>query len=104
MQFRQRKGNSTYIRSEPHQDYVNVSSVLWLDTSNKLNRWIRAQRKKSGEWFKVPLLPKALAIIEKYQDNPLAQANGKVLLVYTNQKTNSYLKEIAASQWLISAK
>ncbi|MEM9833158.1 MAG: site-specific integrase [Bacteroidota bacterium] len=59
------------------------------------NRWIRAQRKKSGEWFKVPLLPKALAIIEKYQDDPLAQANGKVLPVYTNQKTNAYLKEIA---------
>ncbi len=58
-------------------------------------RWIRGQRKKSKEWFTVPLLPQAQKIIEKYQDNIVAKANGKVLPVYTNQKTNSYLKEIA---------
>ncbi|MGB3850490.1 MAG: site-specific integrase [Tunicatimonas sp.] len=58
-------------------------------------RWIRGQRKKSKEWYSVPLLPQALAIIERYRDNIIAQANGKVLPVYTNQKTNSYLKEIA---------
>ena len=58
-------------------------------------RWIRGQRKKSKEWYSVPLLPQALAIIERYKDNIIAQANGKVLPVYTNQKTNSYLKEIA---------
>ena len=58
-------------------------------------RWIWGQRKKSKEWYSVPLLPQALAIIERYKDNITAQANGKVLPVYTNQKTNSYLKEIA---------
>ena len=58
--------------------------------------WIQGQRRKSKEWFKVPLLPQAKAIVEKYQEHPLAQANGKVLPVYTNQKTNAYLKEIAA--------
>ncbi len=56
---------------------------------------IRGQRKKSKEWYSVPLLPQALAIIERYKDNIIAQANNKVLPVYTNQKTNSYLKEIA---------
>ncbi|MEO0331194.1 MAG: site-specific integrase, partial [Bacteroidota bacterium] len=45
--------------------------------------------------YKVPLLPKVKAIVEKYQQHPLALANGKVLPVYTNQKTNAYLKEIA---------
>jgi site-specific recombinase XerD len=58
-------------------------------------KWIRGQRKKSKEWYSVPLLPQALAIIKKYKDHVLAQANGKVLPVYTNQKTNAYLKEIA---------
>lgn len=58
-------------------------------------QWIRGQRKKSKEWFSIPLLPKAQEIINSYQDHPLAQANGKVLPVYTNQKTNAYLKEIA---------
>ncbi len=57
--------------------------------------WIHGQRKKSKEFFKVPLLPQAKAIVEKYQNHPLAQTNGKVLPVYTNQKTNAYLKEIA---------
>ena len=58
-------------------------------------RWIRGQRKKSKEWYSVPLLPQALAIINRYKDHIIAQANGKVLPVYTNQKTNAYLKEIA---------
>ena len=58
-------------------------------------RWIQGRRRKSKEWFKVPLLPRATAIVEKYRDHPLAVANGKVLPVYTNQKTNAYLKEIA---------
>ena len=58
-------------------------------------RWIQGQRRKSKEWFKAPLLPQAKAIVEKYQNHPLAQVNGKVLPVYTNQKTNAYLKEIA---------
>ena len=58
-------------------------------------KWIRGQRKKSKEWYSVPLLPQALKIIERYQDHIMAQANGKVLPVYTNQKTNAYLKEIA---------
>ena len=58
-------------------------------------KWIRGQRKKSKEWYSVPLLPQALAIINRYKGNIIAQANGKVLPVYTNQKTNSYLKEIA---------
>ena len=57
--------------------------------------WIQGRRRKSKEWFKVPLLPQAKAIVEKYRNHPLAQANGKVLPVYTNQKTNAYLKEIA---------
>jgi site-specific recombinase XerD len=58
-------------------------------------KWIRGQRKKSKEWYSVPLLPQAMAIIERYKDHVMAQANGKVLPVYTNQKTNAYLKEIA---------
>ncbi|MFW5726733.1 MAG: site-specific integrase, partial [bacterium] len=57
--------------------------------------WIQGKRRKSGEFYKVPLLPQAKAMVDKYQDHPLSQANGKVLPVYTNQKTNAYLKEIA---------
>jgi integrase/recombinase XerD len=40
-------------------------------------------------------LPKALAIIEKYKNCPIARNNGKLLSIITNIKTNEYLKEIA---------
>lgn len=73
-------------------DMTDDNIVTGLD--GKL--WIHGQRRKSKEWFKVPLLPQAKTIVDKYKDHPLAQANGKVLPVYTNQKTNSYLKEIAS--------
>ena len=73
-------------------DLTDDNIVTGLD--GKL--WIHGQRRKSKEWFKVPLLPQAKVVVDKYQDHPLAQANGKVLPVYTNQKTNSYLKEIAS--------
>ena len=59
------------------------------------NRWIAGQRQKSGELFNVPLLPQALAIMERYQKHPRAVNEGKLLPVYTNQKINAYLKEIA---------
>ncbi|WP_224995208.1 site-specific integrase [Cesiribacter sp. SM1] len=57
--------------------------------------WLMGQRRKSGEFFKVPLLPQALTIIERYKDDPRAQVQGRLLPVLTNQKLNSYLKEIA---------
>ena len=59
------------------------------------NRWIAGQRQKSGELFNVPLLPQALTIMERYQEHPRAVSEGKLLPVYTNQKINAYLKEIA---------
>ncbi len=59
------------------------------------NRWIAGQRQKSGELFNVPLLPQALTIMEQYQEHPRAVNEGKLLPVYTNQKINAYLKEIA---------
>lgn len=52
-------------------------------------RWIKMVREKTGKAVSVPLLPKALSILEKYQDNQ------SLLPVISNQKFNSYLKEIA---------
>jgi site-specific recombinase XerD len=40
-------------------------------------------------------LPKAWEIIEKYKAHPKVLATGKLLPVYSNQRLNSYLKEIA---------
>lgn len=41
--------------------------------------------------MKIPLLEKAREILQKYE-NPVSQC---LLPVYSNQKTNNYLKEIA---------
>ena len=53
--------------------------------------WIYSRRKKSNEPIKVPLLEKARSILYKYE-NPTSEF---LLPVYSNQKTNTYLKEIA---------
>lgn len=57
--------------------------------------WLLTRRQKSDEPVKIPLLQKPLAIIRKYRDHPQVLAEGKLLPALTNQKLNSYLKEIA---------
>lgn len=57
--------------------------------------WIMTSRKKTNEPVRVPLLPKALELIEKYKNHPRALAKGTVFPVLSNQKLNAYLKEIA---------
>ncbi|OFX49611.1 MAG: hypothetical protein A2046_05965 [Bacteroidetes bacterium GWA2_30_7] len=54
-------------------------------------KWIKINRQKTGTPSSVPLLPKALEIIEKYKNI----SSEKLLPVISNQRTNSYLKEIA---------
>jgi len=57
--------------------------------------WIHTKREKTNEMVKVPLLPKALAIINKYKVISATTNSRTLLPLYSNQKTNSYLKEIA---------
>jgi len=58
------------------------------------NLWIVTRRQKSNVKARVPLLPKALQLVEKYRDHPKMKEN-RVIPLYSNQKTNDYLKEIA---------
>jgi len=57
-------------------------------------KWIHFKRQKTATPFSVPLLPKAIELIEKYQNHPRVREN-QLLPVVSNQKTNAYLKEIA---------
>lgn len=59
------------------------------------NHWIKTTREKTNTSVQVPLLPKAAIIIEKYRNNPRALAQGSLFPVISNQKLNSYLKEVA---------
>ncbi len=58
--------------------------------------WIVTRRMKNGNSVKVPLLTKAVTIIDKYKKDPGCQVTGTLLPKISNQKVNQYLKEIAA--------
>lgn len=57
--------------------------------------WIMTKRKKTSTASRIPLLPTAQMILDRYADHPVCCVSGKALPVKTNQKTNEYLKEIA---------
>jgi site-specific recombinase XerD len=58
------------------------------------NYWIFTHRQKTDTQSRIPLLPPARAVMEKYEDLPGCES-GHVLPVLSNQKMNAYLKEIA---------
>lgn len=60
-------------------------------------KWIFTKRQKTDSPSRIPLLPVALAILQLYEDDPQCKLCDKVLPVLSNQKMNSYLKEIADS-------
>lgn len=57
--------------------------------------WIFTERKKTGVTSNVPLLPRALEIIQRYSDHKICINEDKLLPVKSNQKMNAYLKEVA---------
>jgi integrase len=57
--------------------------------------WIMSNRQKTESKTDIPLLPKAIEIMERYKNHPICIARGSVLPVKSNQKMNEYLKEIA---------
>lgn len=58
-------------------------------------KWISINRAKTGTLESVMLLPIPLQIIEKYRDHAYCRMNNKLLPVNSNQRYNSYLKELA---------
>ena len=58
-------------------------------------RWLRTKRKKTGNPSEIPLLQVPIAIIKKYENDPICVLEQKLLPVGSNQKMNAYLKEIA---------
>ena len=57
--------------------------------------WIRKAREKTDNMCDIPLLDIPRLILEKYQSNPICNEKGLLLPVPSNQRMNSYLKEIA---------
>ncbi len=77
-----------------HSDLAKLSPEnIIIGIDNK--KWISINRQKTNQSSRVPLLPYALKIIDKYKDHPEVVNRGKLLPVLSNQKMNAYLKEIA---------
>jgi integrase len=66
-----------------------------ITKDNDGDMWIRKAREKTDSMCNIPLLEIPQMILEKYKNNPLCVKSGRLLPVTSNQKMNSYLKEIA---------
>ncbi|MDN3583470.1 site-specific integrase [Mucilaginibacter flavus] len=77
--------------------YVDVYKLHRDDiiAGEGLEKWINTKRKKTKAITRLPLLPAAEQIMNKYNQHPTCIKRCSVLPVLTNQKMNSYLKEIA---------
>jgi site-specific recombinase XerD len=82
--------------------FACYTGLSWVDVKNldadsivrgiDGNNWIYTSREKTGTMVKIPILTEAQNVLDKYSEN----SNESMLLpVYSNQKTNKYLKEIA---------
>ncbi|WP_017730623.1 site-specific integrase [Nafulsella turpanensis] len=74
--------------------------LMQLEASNIVtgvdgDKWLILDRQKTGSLVRVPLLPKALEILEQYKNHKRAIVAGRVFPPISNQKLNSYLKEVA---------
>jgi site-specific recombinase XerD len=58
-------------------------------------KWIFTKRQKTDISSRIPLLPAALQILNRYTEHPQCKYEDRVLPVLSNQKMNAYLKEIA---------
>ncbi len=57
--------------------------------------WIIKKREKTNKLLRIPILPKAKILIDKYKVHPKSEINRTIFPKISNQKLNSYLKEIA---------
>lgn len=77
--------------------YADVEKLTREEITTGIDgeKWIWTSRQKTDSATRVPLLPPALEILDRYKDDTQCAVKGRLLPVLTNQKMNSYLKEIA---------
>ena len=77
--------------------YVDVNNLRQehIVRDNNDDLWIRKARQKTNNMCNIPLLKIPQLLMEKYKNHPLCTKTGALLPVPSNQKMNSYLKEIA---------
>ena len=77
--------------------YVDVKQLTLDNISIGIDgdKWIFKNRQKTDTTSKIPLLPTAQEIINKYSEHPVCKNEKRLLPILSNQKMNAYLKEIA---------
>ena len=77
--------------------YIDVKQLTKNNISLGIDgdKWIFKNRQKTDTTSKIPLLPMAQEIINKYENHPICINEDRLLPILSNQKMNAYLKEIA---------
>jgi len=77
--------------------YADVKKLKRSEVVPGINgqKWILTSRQKTDTASRIPLLPQAVELMNRYEDDPQCEAGDVLLPVLSNQKMNSYLKEIA---------
>jgi site-specific recombinase XerD len=77
--------------------FTDINDLTKDNVRNGLDgqKWIFTSRNKTKAKVKIPLLDKALEILEKYDAHPMTEITQSLLPVITNVKVNLYLKEVA---------
>lgn len=77
--------------------YIDVMNLKPNNIRIGINRtnWIVTQREKTSTPVRIPILKQAQILIDKYKDHPRSVNKGTIFPNISNQKLNSYLKEIA---------
>lgn len=77
--------------------YIDVMQLSPINITKGINgmNWIYTQREKTSSPVRIPILHQAQELIDKYKDHPKSLHKGTIFPVISNQKLNSYLKEIA---------
>lgn len=77
--------------------YIDVKNLTKSHISFGIDgeKWIFTHRQKTESASKIPILPLTQMIIEKYENHPQAINEDLLLPIFSNQKMNAYLKEIA---------
>ena len=76
--------------------YIDVKQLTLDNISLGIDgdKWIFKNRQKTETASKIPLLPVAQEIINKYAEHPVCKNENRLLPILSNQKMNAYLKEI----------
>jgi site-specific recombinase XerD len=77
--------------------YIDVKNLTRSHISIGIDgeKWIFTHRQKTESASKIPILPPTQLIIDKYENHPQSINEERLLPIFSNQKMNAYLKEIA---------